>query len=348
MGGIFDIVFGSEPEPQQTRSGYEALPQWLKDDFRGLVDRGLGGIDPETGQRTGGVVNDTAPYEAIPLNQYSYDAISNYYGGQGFDFGKRASSAYDQAMGTLSMAPGYAQEGMNFARAGAAPVTRDEIYSSAFDFMNPYEELVAGRVGNNMSRMIDTKLAESRARAGGALGNTRVGVEGANIISEGSRALGDTLSSLYRSGYDSSMGMGMDRINQGRNNMFRVGEMGLNTSTALTNAGNAMGGMGNNLFNARLGMANLRGKKLDEQLGIGDIFRNQQAQNNQIPLRQMQTYQDLLTPFLNASQGTGATQGQAGLLGGYGDIGRGVGNVLFSPLPGGTSPANLPGGGGWA
>lgn len=326
---VADKVFGDKPKPQQTQSGFEALPQWLKNDFRGMVDMGLGHVDPEAGYRTGGIVRSETPFQSVPLNQYGYDAIDNYYNGGGFDFGKRASSAYDQAMGTLGMAPGYAQEGMNFARQGASPVTSGEIYSSMSDFMNPYESLVAGRVGNNMSRMIDTKLAESRARAGSALGNTRVGVEGANIISEGSRALGDTLSSLYQGGYDQAMGLGMDRINQGRNNMFRAGEMGLNTSTALTNAGNAMGGMGNNLFNARLGMADLRGKKLNEQMGIGDIFRNQQTQNNQIPLQQMQTYQNLLAPFLNASQGTGATQGQAGMLGSYGDIGRGVGNVLF-------------------
>lgn len=359
IGGVFGGLFGDEPEPAQAQTGYGAWPEFAQQALKDYFDFG----SP--------IVRSTAPFQNPGITEFdtsAMDMVRNMYlqpnamqvqgapalSGRGyggftagesagaFDFGKRGSRAYRTAEDIYGGVQPYIQSAYGMTQQGAAPITRAELTSSISDFYNPYEELVGSRIEEAVSRNTQLQQARARARAGGAFGNTGVNIEQGTIAGENTRTLADMLADLYRGGYETAMGMGYGRLTDDRSRMLSGGGQTLNIAGQQQLLGDAYSNLGSNYLNALGSISSIRkgnamaGSDLTQRnitnaLTIGDFLRGRETRDIEMPLRQLGAYRGLFAPVPTSGTSTGVYEGQAGALDSYGDIGRGIGNVV-SPM----------------
>jgi len=239
LSKAFGTLFGKKSTPVQVKpTAFQSLPQFGQDLAKDIVDLSRG---------YSGRTDLFAPADFQAADPFQSQAIARLGQGIGlgrpqigdFRFGQRASEAFGRAGDMIGQ--------------GAAPITGEEISTGISNFFNPYvEQALQPQIRSLMERGAG-QLSDVRSLASdvGGFGGTRQALREAEI----ERGLRQEESDILGRGYSDAFSQAAPLAS----NMLQA-----DRSRMLTGAGQ-QAGLGSQLFQSRLGMADLRSKLGQEQ-----------------------------------------------------------------------------------
>lgn len=252
MSKAFGTLFGKKATPVQTQpTSFQSLPDFGQDLLRDIVTQGQ-----ELAGRTD-IFTPTAPAALDPFERQAIERLGAGVGlfqpqvapAGGFRFGQRASDVFSQAGDVLS-------------RAGQ-PITGEEISTGIGQFFNPFVEqalqpTIRGLREEGMRQASDIgSLASNR----GAFGGTRQALLESELGSNLQQNIGDVLSSGYSDAFRQAAPLALNQLQTDRSRGLQSGQ--------------ALAGLGGDLFGARLGMEDIRSSALNRDA----LRRNAELQN---------------------------------------------------------------------
>lgn len=270
-----------------------------------------------------------------------------YSGNQVADFGGLQSRSFDlgSALGTNGGAYTPEAEGL-LSRYGSAPassVSADTISSRMSPYMSQYvQQSLAPQIeAQDQQFNQQRKNLNAVATSSGAFGDSRAGIEGANLTNQQNIARSGLIGNAYNAAFNTAIGAGAQDVSNNLN--AQTTNAGLNEQS-LSRALGAAGGL-ENLGNYRGGIANTVNSLGQQQTGQDQAKLT--AAYNQWLMGQQYPFQT--TQLMNQSIAAGATGMPADVTkttsapdnSGWGMLGTALG-VAAAPFTGGASLGALP------
>lgn len=169
-------------------------------------------LDPDFKQRLLALIDRATAVSETPYQPYGGARVQGFAPDQlqGFDQVRR----YAQA----GIAPNQFAQDVTAAETGfdpfQGPTSIPEL--DLTEYLNPFTDLVASRVEDEMRRygQIEDQQADARAAAAGAFGGDRAGLARAELSRNRDTTLGNTLAQLYRGGYDTATQLATGDLNR--------------------------------------------------------------------------------------------------------------------------------------
>ena len=223
---------------------------------------------------------------STPYNPYTGQLVAN--------LDPVTQSGISNVNSAYGMAQPYYNQAAQYAQAGAAAITPDQIAA----YQNPYQQQVIDATRANMNENNAQQQSQLRGNAAlkGALGGDRAGVAGAELARQQKLAQDPVIAQMYSQGYDKSLGAAQaDRAAQAQG-AFTYGSLGgASQNAALQGA------------QAQIGAGAVSQQNQQQKLGADyQQYLNAQA----FPYQQAQFLASYGMPALTGQGGTTAGQQQ--------------------------------------
>ena len=271
------------------------LPNFQKQAFQEAIQRG-----------TDFGLNRQDLFQPIDFTQQQQQVLGQLQAGVDapaigdFRFGQRASAAFDRAGNILNQFDPTLQSALGSIGAGQQAITGEQLQSGISDFINPFAQQVIDPAIQDIEEAAARRLSALEGRASGNLGafsGARTGIEAGEIQRGVGREIGRLSGQLRSDAFKTAADQALSRLTEERERALQGGRLGLGALGQITQGAGQATQLGSNLFNARKGIEQLRTDirnkdlaRLQRQFDAGNVLRQMQLEQQQVPLTQLNLY----------------------------------------------------------
>ena len=302
MSSLTNTLFGKKAVPSSTQSNYQSLSDEQKSLYSNILNQG----QAYTAQNASLSPSELSAYQQLAGGNPTQNAV-NAVGG--FDFGKKANTAFGDSSNAYNTAQGYVAGAMPYLQRGGTAITSGDISGSIGDFMNPYTDSVINNTTRDIAKYGEGLFSNARGLISdaGASGSNRAQYLASDIADNSMKQVGDFSAQLRNTGFQSAANNALARLQSDKSNALNAGGQMINAGGQQANIGQGYAGLGSNLMSARMNMDTLRNNARSNTLQ--DI--QNQATGGQA-LREGTTPQnlDMLIKLLQAVSPHGGSTGE--------------------------------------